>query len=143
MFKSRHPGPRCVWKGGSEPRLFPRLPAMPAACSKKHVLEQRPITFGYLAGPRTAQKRVWEQLPITFCYKCLFGNSTPSLFAIVRVLMLPGLDIYVFFSKVTCMMFERKHLYIFNIEQLIFSIITALSCRNHHPYFLKIAPLIF
>ncbi len=46
----------------------PGEPGNPGENSKWLVLEQHSITFGYLAGPRTAQKLALEQRPITFGY---------------------------------------------------------------------------
>ncbi len=94
MFNSRHPGPSARVEGrvraAVDDTVLPGSAGSAGSGGKAGesqwlVFEQRSTTFGYLAGPRTAQKHVLEQLSITFSYKCLFGSNTP-LFATFRVL---------------------------------------------------------
>ncbi len=70
MFNSCHPGPRRVWKGGSELPLMtpdPRNPQDPGERRERRenfkwlVFEQRSITFGYFGDPKTAPKLVFDQ----------------------------------------------------------------------------------
>ncbi len=100
MFNSRHPGPRRVWKGGSELRYDTVLPG--SAGSGESEGEFQMACFGttlhhfrLLGGSKKGPKACFGATLRHFWPTSLILSNTQQLFATSRILKLPSLDIYI------------------------------------------------
>ena len=81
LCNCRHPGPRRVWDGGSEPRILPplprlpRLPWLPWRIPKTQIL----LLYAVLESSRPPSEIWFEQPSITFGTQGLILNNPPSI----------------------------------------------------------------